>query len=76
MYRQVLDFYAKSVDYNPKSAGSVDFFKMVQNKLHYVWRMDIRPHRSFMHVQMQIITRESINRLPEYMRSTLQKSVA
>lgn len=35
MYRQVLDLYATSVDYNPQSAESVVFFKMVQNKLHY-----------------------------------------
>lgn len=35
MYRQVLDLYATSVDYNPKSAESIAFFKMVQNKLHY-----------------------------------------
>ena len=35
MYRQVLDLYATSVDYNPKSGESVAFFKMVQNKLHY-----------------------------------------
>ena len=35
MYRQVLDLYATSVDYDPKSTESVAFFKMVQNKLHY-----------------------------------------
>ena len=35
LYRQVLDLYATSADYNPKSAESVAFFKMVQNKLHY-----------------------------------------
>ena len=35
MYRQVLDLYATSVDYNPKSAESIAFFKMVQNKFHY-----------------------------------------
>lgn len=35
MYRQVLDLYATSVDYDPKSAESAAFFKMVQNKLHY-----------------------------------------
>lgn len=35
MYLQVLDLYATSVDYDPKSAESVAFFKMVQNKLHY-----------------------------------------
>lgn len=35
MYRQVLDLYATSIDYNPKSVESIAFFKMVQNKLHY-----------------------------------------
>ena len=35
IYRQVLDLYATSVDYNPSSAESLAFFKMVQNKLHY-----------------------------------------
>ncbi len=35
MYRQVLDLYATSIDYDPKSQESVAFFKMVQNKLHY-----------------------------------------
>lgn len=35
MYRQVLDLYATSVDYNPKSNESIEFFKIVQNKLHY-----------------------------------------
>ena len=35
IYRQVLDLYATSVDYTPRSEESVMFFKMVQNKLHY-----------------------------------------
>lgn len=35
MYRQVLDLYATSVDYDPKTPESIAFFKMVQNKLHY-----------------------------------------
>lgn len=35
MYRQVLDLYATSVDYDPKSSESIQFFKIVQNKLHY-----------------------------------------
>ena len=35
LYRQVLDLYATSVDYNPKAEESVRFFKIVQNKLHY-----------------------------------------
>ena len=35
LYRQVLDLYATSVDYNPHSEESVKFFKIVQNKLHF-----------------------------------------
>lgn len=35
LYRQVLDLYATSVDYDPRSDESVNFFKIVQNKLHY-----------------------------------------
>lgn len=34
-YRQVLDLYATSIDYDPKSKESILFFKTVQNKLHY-----------------------------------------
>ncbi|MDA3837140.1 MAG: virulence RhuM family protein [Nanoarchaeota archaeon] len=36
LYRQVLDLYATSIDYNPKSEESIIFFKIVQNKLHYM----------------------------------------
>ncbi len=35
LYRQVLDLYATSVDYDPHSEQSISFFKIVQNKLHY-----------------------------------------
>lgn len=35
LYRQVLDLYATSVDYDPRSDETVLFFKTVQNKLHY-----------------------------------------
>ena len=35
MYRQVLDLYATAVDYDPKSDMSIEFFKIVQNKLHF-----------------------------------------
>lgn len=34
-YRQVLDLYATSVDYDRNSPESIAFFKMVQNKLHF-----------------------------------------
>lgn len=35
LYRQVLDLYATSVDYSPRAAETIEFFKIVQNKLHY-----------------------------------------
>lgn len=35
LYRQVLDIYATAVDYDPRSDASIEFFKIVQNKLHY-----------------------------------------
>lgn len=35
VYRQVLDLYATSIDYNSKSEETIQFFKTVQNKLHY-----------------------------------------
>ena len=34
-YRQVLDIYSTSIDYNPKADVSITFFKKVQNKIHY-----------------------------------------
>lgn len=34
-YRQVLDIYATSIDYDPQADVSVEFFKKVQNKIHY-----------------------------------------
>uniref|UniRef100_UPI0036F24269 virulence RhuM family protein n=1 Tax=Enterocloster asparagiformis TaxID=333367 RepID=UPI0036F24269 len=34
-WRKVLDIYATSIDYNPKAESSVQFFKQVQNKMHW-----------------------------------------
>ena len=34
-YQKVTDIYATSIDYDSKSPISVDFFKKVQNKMHY-----------------------------------------
>ena len=34
-WRKVLDIYATSVDYDPKNKLSLEFFKTVQNKMHY-----------------------------------------
>jgi hypothetical protein len=35
MYRQILDLYATSMDYNATMPETIEFFKIVQNKLHY-----------------------------------------
>ena len=35
MYRQVLEIYATSIDYDPRAAVSQKFFQKVQNKIHY-----------------------------------------
>lgn len=35
MYRQVLEIYATSIDYDPRASVSQEFFKKVQNKIHY-----------------------------------------
>ena len=34
-WRKVIDIYATSIDYDPKNRLSIDFFKTVQNKMHY-----------------------------------------
>ncbi len=34
-YRQILDIYATSIDYDANTKTSVEFFKKVQNKVHY-----------------------------------------
>ena len=34
-WRKVLDIYATSIDYNPNDKLSINFFKTVQNKMHY-----------------------------------------
>ena len=34
-FRQVLEIYATSIDYDPRASVSQEFFKKVQNKIHY-----------------------------------------
>ncbi|MFC4354200.1 virulence RhuM family protein [Chryseomicrobium palamuruense] len=34
-YRQILDIYATSIDYDPRTSESTEFFQIVQNKMHY-----------------------------------------
>ena len=35
LYRQVLEIYATSIDYDPRASVSQQFFQKVQNKIHY-----------------------------------------
>lgn len=35
MYRQVLEIYATSIDYDPRASVSQEFFRKVQNKIHF-----------------------------------------
>ncbi len=51
-YRQVLEIYATSIDYDPKSEISIQFFKKVQKKFIMPF-MDKLRRRSFTHVQMR-----------------------
>lgn len=34
-YQKIKDIYKLAVDYDPKSGESLEFFKIVQNKLHF-----------------------------------------
>jgi hypothetical protein len=54
-YRQVLDLYATSVDYNPRAPESIEFFKIVQNKIHYA------AHR---HTAAEVISQRANAELP------------
>lgn len=35
LYRQVLEIYATSIDYDPRASVTIEFFKKVQNKIHF-----------------------------------------
>jgi len=35
LYRQILEIYATSIDYDPRASISQEFFKKVQNKIHF-----------------------------------------
>jgi hypothetical protein len=45
-WRKVLDIYATSIDYDPKTESSKQFFTVVQNKMHWAAH-DIPPLKSF-----------------------------
>lgn len=53
MYRQVLDLYATSIDYNPKSRESIAFLKWYRISC-IMWHMGIQLPKLYMNVQMQV----------------------
>jgi hypothetical protein len=55
LYRQILDLYATSVDYDPHTDESQQFFKIVQNKIHYA---------AHGHTAAEIIARRANAELP------------
>ena len=46
-YRQVLEIYATSIDYDPRASVSQEFFKKVQNKIHYAIHGHTAPNSSW-----------------------------
>ena len=64
-YRKILEIYALSIDYDPRTEATMQFFKTVQNKMHYSAHghtaaeiiyeraelMDIQQPKSFTNVQ-------------------------
>lgn len=49
-YRQILDIYATSTDYNPNAEETKLFFKVVQNKMH-LRHMAILQQKSYIYEQ-------------------------
>ena len=54
-YRQILDLYATSVDYDPGTPESLEFFKVVQNKIHFA---------AHGHTAAEVITERADSELP------------
>ncbi|MCL2522741.1 MAG: virulence RhuM family protein [Erysipelotrichales bacterium] len=46
-YRRVLDLFATSIDYNPKSEVAIEFFKMMQNNLHFAVHQHTAAERKY-----------------------------
>jgi len=64
-YRQLLDLYATSQDYDAKSPESIKFFKIVQNKMHYA---------AHGHTAPEIIAQRANAELPFMGMTTFSKS--
>lgn len=63
LYRQVLDLYATSIDYDPKSEESILFFRIVQNKLHYATFSGVMPILSEVGIAKNYLTEDELFRL-------------
>lgn len=61
-YRQVLEIYATSIDYDPRASVSQEFFKKVQNKIHYAI------HR---HTAAELIMERATTEYRKYKQRTL-----
>ena len=52
-WRKVLDIYATSVDYDPRTEASVLFFKTVQNKMHWAAHGQTAAEKDFLQRRQQ-----------------------
>ncbi len=66
-YRQVLEIYATSIDYDPKAEISIQFFQKVQNKIHYAIHGRLR-RKLFIQGQMRKKNLWGLPRLQETSR--------
>ncbi len=60
LYRQVLDLYATSIDYDPKDSKSIEFFKIVQNKLHFAVHGHTAPEVIYDIIAKNYLTEEEL----------------
>jgi len=51
-YQKIKDIYATSIDYNPKSEKTIEFFKIVQNKL--LWAISVQTAAELVHNRVDI----------------------
>ena len=78
-WRKVLDIYATSIDYDPKSDISIPFFQTVQNKMHWAahqhtaaevifYRIDAnKPNLGLTHIKGEKPTRQEIEVAKNYL---------
>lgn len=73
LYRQVLDLYATSVDYDPHSEQSVLFFKIVQNKLHYAAHDELKILNNLVSGYFDLAEINAIEHRPMYMSDYVEQ---